>query len=170
MCPKAFKIIFFAKAKWQPQRARLCVCMHVSTSGCVSVWQGGVGGAVNSHSCVRSNRRGFQSYLWQTKTKTGGRTRDADRVGDRETKTANDLIVSLSGLIFQANDYHMQTHIKNRVQRQGNRFLRSCVHRLLLCNCEAVFQPGVEKIPPASSVLSPALCHRKLPNASALSM
>lgn len=95
------------------------MCMHVSMSGCVSVWQGGVGGAVNSHSCVRSNRRGFQSYLWQTKTKTGGRTRDADRVGDRETKTANDLIVSLSGLIFQANDYHMQTHIKTGCKGKG---------------------------------------------------
>lgn len=87
----------------------VCACMLVRQD----VWVFGrvLLEGVNSHSCVRSNWRGFQSFLWQTKTKTGGRTRDADRVGDWETKTANNLIVSLSGLIFQANDYHMQTHI-----------------------------------------------------------
>lgn len=72
---------------------------------------------VNSHSCVRSNWRGFQSFLWQTKSKQNG-WKNA-RVGDwekRAAKTANNLIMSLSSLSFQANDYHMQTRTLGKIK------------------------------------------------------
>ncbi len=128
--------------------------MYDGVGGCVCVCGCVLGKVVlegvNSHSCVRSNWRGFQSFLWQTKSKQKDRRmQDADWVGDwekRTANTANNLIMSRSSLIFQANNYHMQRHILGKIKTREQ--IPPIVHQLLICNCEAILQRGKEKILP----------------------
>lgn len=75
--------------------------------------------------------------------------RDADWVGDyekRAAKPANNLIMSRSSLIFQANNYHMQRHILSKIKTREQ--ILPIVHWLLLCNYEAILLRGKEKILP----------------------
>lgn len=124
---------------------------------------------VNSHSCVRSNWRGFQSFLWQTKSKQNGwknaRCRLSGRPREEGCKTANNLIMLLSSLIFQANDYHMQTHILNKMKTECKDKETDPADRALAppLQLRGNFAARRGENTPASSVLSPALSHRKLP-------
>ena len=96
----------------------VCVCVCV----CVCVFGRVVMEGVNSCCYVRSNWRGSQSFLCQTKSKQNNgwknvrcRLSARPREEMRAAKTADNLIMSLRRLMFRANDYHMWTH-KTREQ------------------------------------------------------
>lgn len=99
--------------------------------------------------------------------------RDADGVGDRERegcKTANNLIMSLSSLISQANDCHMQTHIKCKDEGADPADRAPAPPPLPLRGNFAARRGEHTPAPSSSSVLSPAAIPQKAPNASFLSL
>lgn len=85
-------------------------------------------------------------------------------MGDREksaAKTANNLIMSLSSLSFQANDYHMQTHALGKIKTEREDKGTDPADRAAAppLQLRGNFAARREENTPASSVLSPALSH-----------